>query len=194
MGDSDDLDSFAFRNLEEFKNREDARSEEGDGIEQQQSLFLMSPQEVSSLEYSSAQSVTKGAKGQLIKSRIKDKPTESDKRCLDTFYTKVGGKAAQILREFSQYNNKKDQALADMVLRNAVNDYRITKKVAFSVFGIGNPRWKRVMNNLLVKAKEDITYVNVKAITEDDLNAFKEFVQSLPKEPGYPCNHRRQKL
>jgi hypothetical protein len=81
-----------------------------------------------------------------------------------------------------------------MTLRNAVRKYQITRRVALSVFGIGYTRWKRVMNNQLVVAKEDIKFSNPNSVTGDDLDAFKDFVNNLDKEPGYPCNHRRQKL
>jgi|CryBogDrversion2_2_1035213.scaffolds.fasta_scaffold21788_1 hypothetical protein len=153
-----------------------------------------SQQDVSSVGFSSAQSVSKGAKGQLFKTRSNQKPSKNADMYRKFFFGKLGGKAEHVLREFSLYNNKKDQALADMILRNTVREYQITKRVAQSVFGIGWPRWKRVMSSKLVMAKEDIKFVNVKAITDDDLNAFKEFIENLQKEPGYPCNHRRQKL
>ena len=154
----------------------------------------MSPLAMSSI-ISSSQIVTKGAKGQLIKNRPNDKPPKSADYYLGLFTGKVGDKAATILKDYSEYNkNKKDQPLADMLLRNTVRDYQITKRTAFSVFGIGNPRWKRVMNSQLVVAKEDIDYCNPNAVTEDDLKAFKLFITSIKKIPGYPCNHRRQKL
>jgi hypothetical protein len=159
--------------------------------------FLSDPvtsRDMSSISILSAQNVSKGLKGQLIKSRTKVESLENADMCRNIFFSKLGAKAEEVLREYSKYNNKKDQALADMTLRNAVKDFNITKRVAFGVFGIGNPRWKRVMSSRLVKAKEDIEFVNVNAITDDDLNEFKEFVESLHKEPGYPCNHRRQKL
>ncbi len=98
-----------------------------------------------------------------------------------------------MLDENSKYNNKKDQALADMI-RNTVTDYHITKRVAFSIFRIGCPRGKRVMSSKLLMAKEDINLLTRTRFSDNDLRAFKEFVDSLQKEPGYPCNHRRQKL
>jgi hypothetical protein len=99
-----------------------------------------------------------------------------------------------VLDEYSKYNNKKDQALADMIIRNTVTGYHITKRVAFSIFRIGCPRWKRVMSSKLLMVKEDINLLTRTRFSDNDLRAFKEFVESLQKEPGYPCNHRRQKL
>ncbi len=157
----------------------------------------MSPQEmstVSSLGFSSAHSVTKGSKGQLYKSRTNHKLLKNADLYRETFYDKLGDEAEHVLDEYSKYNNKKDQALADMIIRNTVTDYHITKRVAFSIFRIGCPRWKWVMSSKLLMAKEDINFINKNAVTDNDLRAFKEFVESLQKEPGYPCNHRRQKL
>jgi hypothetical protein len=159
-------------------------------------LSVSSPIEGLALKFACTQSVSKGVKGQLIKSRTTEKPSKAEEHELNilTFHRKLGECATDVLSEFNNFNNSKDQALADMVMRNAINKFQITKRVAFSVFGIGSPRWKRVMSNNLVIKKEDRGYFNPSSIVENDLCAFKSFVESLPTEPGYPCNHRRQKL
>ena len=88
----------------------------------------------------------------------------------------MGEKAENVLKEYSNYNkNNKDQPLANMILRTTVRDYQITKRVVFSVFGIGNPRWERVMSNQLVMVKEDYNFINPKAVTDHELEAFKDF-------------------
>jgi len=64
---------------------------------------------------SSSQIVTKGLKGQLFKSRTNDKPARTSEFNRGIFF----GNAENVLVEFTKYNNKKDQALADMILRNS---------------------------------------------------------------------------
>ena len=66
-----------------------------------------------------------------------------------------------------------------------------------SVFCIGTERYKRVTNRteLIPRKKSDKgSYRNVFSLSVRDISEFKDYIDSLPKEPGYPCNHRRQKL
>ena len=157
---------------------------------------ILSPWQGSSISCSS-HTVVKGIKGRLIKSRERTKELSKEEvnaACLVSFFNSVGETSQSILDEFNFHNNKTNSALADMVIRNAVNRFKITKRVAFSVFKIGWTRWKRVMSSILVISKKDTKYRNVKMVTDLDLLEFKLFIESLPKEPGYPCKHRRQKL
>jgi hypothetical protein len=188
------IDSDKESEIDESSEYESSEGDEGSENDVVNALSnQMSPLAASSI-ISSSQIVTKGSKGQLFKSRTNDKPARTSEFNLGIFFGKLGDDAEIVLAEFTKYNNKKDQALADMTLRNAVRKYQITRRVALSVFGIGYTRWKRVMNNQLVVAKEDIKFSNPNSVTGDDLDAFKDFVNNLDKEPGYPCNHRRQKL
>ena len=188
------IDSDKESEIDESSEYESSEGDEGSENDVVNALSnQMSPLAASSI-ISSSQIVTKGSKGQLFKSRTNNKPARTSEFNRGIFFGKLGDNAENVLAEFTKYNNKKDQALADMTLRNAVRKYQITRRVALSVFGIGYTRWKRVMNNQLVVAKENIKFSNPNSVTGDDLDAFKDFVNNLDKEPGYPCNHRRQKL
>jgi len=62
------------------------------------------------------------------------------------FFKIVGERAQFIIDEYNLCNNNKaNQPLADMVIRNAVKEFNITKRVVFSIFKIGGPRYKRLL-------------------------------------------------
>jgi hypothetical protein len=156
-----DLNFEPLIKIDSDKESEIDKSSEGDEGSENDVVNVssnpMSPLAASSI-ISSSQIVTKGSKGQLFKSRTNDKPARTSEFNRGIFFGKLGDNAENVLAEFTKYNNKKDQALADMILRNTVRKYQITKRVAFSVFGIGGPRWKRVMSSKLLVAKEDIKF------------------------------------
>ena len=127
---------FNFEPLTKIRS-DDEGDELSENDEAHPSSNPMSPIAMSSI-ISSSQIVIKGAKGQLIKTRPNDKPPKNADSYLGLFTGKVGDKAANVLKEYSEYNkNKNVQPLADMILRNTVRDYQISKRTAFSVFSMG---------------------------------------------------------
>jgi hypothetical protein len=149
-------------------------------------LSMMSPGIESSVSLSSIQVVTREAKGRLIKSRSgKDgDKKEIDEKLTNAFFDKLSSDAHNVLMRFRKFNEKKEQDLADMVMRNAVKKYSLTKRVVLAVFRVGYSRYKRVVKEKrLIMKKEDLKFKNAYTISDADLQAFKDFIISLPKSP-----------
>jgi hypothetical protein len=127
------IDSDKESEIDESSEYESSEGDEGSENDVVNALSnQMSPLAASSI-ISSSQIVTKGSKGQLFKSRTNDKPARTSEFNLGIFFGKLGDDAEIVLAEFTKYNNKKDQALADMTLRNAVRKYQITRRSQLSI-------------------------------------------------------------
>ena len=55
---------------------------------------------------------------------------------------------------------------------------------------MGTTRYTHMKNEDMYKPNGDHSTV---AFTDNDVNMLRDFVNTIPTEPGYPCKHRRQK-
>jgi|LauGreDrversion2_3_1035106.scaffolds.fasta_scaffold103590_1 hypothetical protein len=70
------------------------------------------------------------------------------------------------------------------------NHRAITERIVKEVFRMGTTRYTKMKKEEMYKENGGRS---VYAFTDDDVDMLRAFVESIPTEPGYPCNHRRQK-
>jgi len=102
--------------------------------------------------------------------------------------------AEETIQTFKTTNfDKSDtgQAKADGVLKAILQQYPdITERMAKNVFQIGTQRFYRIKRDI---KKRKGGGLNGMQITTEMIVGMKKFVESLQRELGYPCVHRRQK-
>jgi hypothetical protein len=70
------------------------------------------------------------------------------------------------------------------------NNPLLTERIVKDVFSMGTTRYTHMKNEDMYKPNGDHSTV---AFTDNDVNMLRDFVNTIPTEPGYPCKHRRQK-
>ena len=199
------MSSHEFEEIEDLNSEEEDQfvtdSDESDKEDQsfvtafEKSIINDTP---SSLTSTTAFSVVKkGYKGQLYRTQVKKKKTNSQAQ---KFAQIVGnGEFSNLLAEFQTYNKdgKKDIAQRSMAngviskIRYKFKDKGITDRMIQEVFSIGSGRL-----NLIKKGNVYQLHpfkFNAKAISDEDIKNLLNFTSTIPYEPGYPCQHSRIK-
>ena len=184
--DTNDLDQFfdALSDVDEKSNGDSEASYEVSSPAGQKSLSS-----ISTLTNSTKSDYTLGYKGKLstkhTNSSRKRKLTRE--HWLDEFERQLNenSNAKEILRQYDDAMQGNRIEEADGIIISMINIFSLQERLIKSVFNVGTYRLKRL--------KKGQTFTVSNAVTDKELNVLQKFLEQLPCEEGYPCQHRRMK-
>ena len=200
---SDEEDEFVTESDESDEEEANSENEHSfvtalEDIKSQNSKINCTPSSLSATSLSATSAfnqVRMGYKGQLYRTQEKRKNTKSQTL---RFAQIVGNEESlKLLEEFHKFNQNSGKDIARRAMANGVISkvrYKyeaVTDRMIQEVFRIGSSRLNAIKKGKVYQLKP-FKY-NANALGEDDIKNLLNFTNTIPYEPGYPCEHSRLK-